>query len=89
VVGTDLTKWPDQLDFSAEISKIRNSNAQGVFFFFPGAHGIQCITQYTQAGLKDQIPLYSVFAIDELSIPLLKENGVGVIQTGPWTADLP
>lgn len=89
VVGTDLTKWPDQLDFSAEISKIRNSNAQGVFFFFPGAHGIQFITQYTQAGLKDKIPLYSVFAIDQLSMPLLKDNAVGVIQTGPWTADLP
>src|SRR3546814_2359621 len=28
VVGQDMTKWPDQLDFSAEISKIRRSEEQ-------------------------------------------------------------
>ena len=40
IVGEDLTKWPDQLDFSAEMSKIRAAKPDAVFVFFPGAHGV-------------------------------------------------
>src|SRR5262245_64136551 len=31
VVGEDLTKWPDQLDFSAELSKVRRQRPEAVF----------------------------------------------------------
>ena len=37
--------------------------------FYPGAAGVQFLTQYAQAGLKGQIPLYTAFTIDELSLP--------------------
>ncbi len=55
VVGEELTRWPDQLDFSAELSKARAAKPDAIFVFYPGAAGVQFLTQYTQAGLKNQI----------------------------------
>src|SRR5579872_6235570 len=57
VLGEEYTVWPTQLDFSAELSKARASKADAIFVFFPGAAGVQFLNQYTQAGIKQQIPL--------------------------------
>jgi branched-chain amino acid transport system substrate-binding protein len=89
VVGQEMTRWPDQLDFSAELSKARASQPDAMFIFYPGAAGVQFITQYTQAGLKGQIPLYQVFSIDELSLPRLKDLAVGIPGAQEWVNDLP
>ncbi len=89
VVGQDLTKWPDQLDFSAELSKARAAKPDAVFVFYPGAAGVQFLTQYVQAGLKDTIPLYTAFTIDELSLPRQKEMALGVPGAQQWVNDLP
>ena len=78
IVGQDLTKWPDQLDFSAELSKARAAKPDAIFVFYPGAAGVQFLTQYAQAGLKGQIPLYTAFTIDELSLPRQNELALGV-----------
>src|ERR1700729_345618 len=50
VVGQEMTRWPDQLDFSAELSKARAAQPDAIFIFYPGASGVQFITQYVQAG---------------------------------------
>jgi branched-chain amino acid transport system substrate-binding protein len=42
-----------------------------------------------QAGLKDRIPLYTVFTIDELSLPRLKDLAVGIPGAQEWVNDLP
>jgi branched-chain amino acid transport system substrate-binding protein len=89
VIGQDLTKWPDQLDFSAELSKIRAAKPDSVFVFYPGAAGVQFLNQYTQAGLKDSIPLYTAFTIDETTIPRQKELAIGVPGAQQWVNDLP
>src|SRR3954453_6968130 len=89
VVGEELTKWPDQLDFSAELSKVRAAKPDAVFVFYPGAAGVQFLTQYAQAGLKGQIPLYTAFTIDSLSLPLQKDLALGVPGTQQWVNDLP
>ena len=69
VVGEEYTVWPTQLDFSAELTKARNSGAESIFVFYPGAAGVQFLNQYSQAGIKEQMPLYTAFTIDELSLP--------------------
>ncbi len=51
-IGQELTRWPDQLDFSAELSKARAMKPDAIFAFYPGASGIQFLTQYAQAGLR-------------------------------------
>src|SRR6202167_1761884 len=89
VLGQEMTRWPDQLDFSAELSKARASGTESIFVFYPGASGVKFITQYTQAGLKGQIPLYQVFTVDELSIPRLKELSLGILGAQEWVNDLP
>jgi branched-chain amino acid transport system substrate-binding protein len=89
IVGRELTRWPDQLDFSAELSKARAAKPDAIFAFYPGGPGIQFITQYAQSGLKGQIPLYTAFTIDELSLPRLKDLAVGVPGAQEWVNDLP
>lgn len=88
-IGQDLTRWPDQLDFSAELSKIRAAKPDAVFVFYPGAHGVQFLNQYSQSGLKGQIPLYTAFTIDSLSLPLQKDLALGVLGAQSWVNDLP
>jgi len=89
VIGEEYTRWPDQLDFSAELTKVRAAKPDGVFVFYPGAAGVQFLTQYGQAGLKDQIPLYTAFTIDALSLPLQKDLALGVPGAQEWVNDLP
>jgi branched-chain amino acid transport system substrate-binding protein len=89
VVGEEYTVWPSQLDFSAELSKAKASNAESIFVFYPGAAGVQFLNQYAQAGIKQQIPLYTAFTIDELSLPLQKDNALGVPGAQEWVNDLP
>jgi branched-chain amino acid transport system substrate-binding protein len=89
VVAQELTKWPDQLDFSAELSKVRAAKPDAVFIFYPGAAGVQFLNQYSQAGLKDQIPLYTAFVIDETTLGLQKDLALGVPGAQEWVNDLP
>ncbi len=89
VVGEEYTVWPTQLDFSAELTKARNSGAESIFVFYPGAAGVQFLNQYAQAGIKAQIPLYTAFTVDELSLPLQKDNAIGIPGAQEWVNDLP
>src|SRR3979409_1641676 len=89
VVGEEYTVWPSQLDFSAELTKAKNSKAESIFVFYPGAAGVQFLNQYAQAGIKAQIPLYTAFTIDELSLPLQKDNAIGIPGAQEWVNDLP
>jgi branched-chain amino acid transport system substrate-binding protein len=89
VLGEEYTVWPTQLDFSAELSKARNSKTQAIFAFFPGAAGVQFLNQYVQAGMKPQIPLFTDGVVDELSLPLQKDNALGVLGVMEWVNDLP
>jgi branched-chain amino acid transport system substrate-binding protein len=89
IVGRELTTWPTQVDFNAELSKAKAAKPDAIFAFYPGGPGIQFITQYAQSGLKGQIPLYTAFTIDELSLPRLKDLAVGIPGAQEWVNDLP
>jgi branched-chain amino acid transport system substrate-binding protein len=88
VVGEELPPWPTQLDFSAELSKVRAAKPDALYIFYPGGPGIQFVTQYAQSGLKGQVPLYSGFTIDDLSLPRLKDLAVGNPSAMMWVSDL-
>src|SRR5690242_5981821 len=89
VVGQELTTWPAQLDFSAELAKAKAANPDAIFVFYPGKAGVQFLQQYAQAGLKGKIPLYTAFTIDELSLPRQKDLALGVPGAQQWVNDLP
>jgi branched-chain amino acid transport system substrate-binding protein len=88
VLATDLTRWPGQLDFSAELAKVRAAQPGAVWVFFPGNHGTQFFTQYAQAGLLDEIPLYSTFSVDALNLPAIGGLVEGSLLTQHWAPDL-
>jgi branched-chain amino acid transport system substrate-binding protein len=87
VVGEVYTKLGQQ-DYQAEITQLRAANPKVVFVFYPGDMGIQFLKQYAQAGLRDQIPLYSVYTVDEISIPAVGDAAVGNYETRYWSPDL-
>ena len=89
MVGEEYTVWPSQLDFSAELTKAKNSKTESIFVFYPGAAGVQFLNQYAQAGIKAQVLLYTAFTVDELSLPLQKENAIGIPGAEEWVNDLP
>jgi branched-chain amino acid transport system substrate-binding protein len=77
-----------QQDYQAEISQLRSKNPKAVFVFYPGGMGIQFVKQYAQAGLRGQIPLYSVFTVDETTLPALKEAAIGQYEARFWSPDI-
>ena len=87
IVDEVYTKFQQQ-DYQAEISQLRAKNPKAVFAFYPGGMGIQFVKQYTQAGLRDQIPLYTVFTVDETTLPALKEAAIGQYEARFWSPDL-
>ncbi|HKB24827.1 MAG TPA: ABC transporter substrate-binding protein [Methylomirabilota bacterium] len=78
----------NQPDYQAELSQIRAANPKAVFVFYPGAMGIQFVKQYAQAGLREQIPLYSVYTVDEVTLPAVQEAALGNWETRYWSPDL-
>ena len=91
VVGKDMTTWPSQIDWAAEFTKVKAAQPDAVFTFYPGGHGPAFIKQYEQAGLGE-VPLYSVYTLDALSLPRFQEAGMetvlGTVMTQFWAPDL-
>jgi branched-chain amino acid transport system substrate-binding protein len=77
-----------QQDYQAEITQLRSKNPKAVFVFLPGGMGIQFLKQYDQAGLRGKLPLYSVYTVDEISIPAVKDAALGIYETRYWSPDL-
>ena len=92
IVGKDMTAWPQQMDWSAELTKVKAANPDGVFTFYPGGAGPAFLTQYDQAGLTGKVALYSVYTLDALSLPLLQKannkGALGTYLTQMWAADM-
>jgi branched-chain amino acid transport system substrate-binding protein len=86
IVEEVFTKLGQQ-DYQAEITQLRAKNPKAVFVFYPGGMGIQFVRQYVQAGLRDRIPLYSVYTVDETTLPALKDAAVGQYETRFWSPD--
>jgi branched-chain amino acid transport system substrate-binding protein len=87
IVEEVFTK-PGQQDYQAEITQLRSKNPKAAFVFYPGGMGVQFVRQYFQAGLRERIPLYSVFTVDETTLPALKESAIGQWETKFWSPDM-
>ena len=77
-----------QTDYQAELSQLRSKNPKAVFVFYPGGMGISFLKQYSEAGLRGQFPLYSVYTVDEITIPAVKHAALGQLETRYWSQDL-
>lgn len=77
-----------QSDYQAELTALRAAKPKAVFVFLPGGMGINFIKQYDQAGLRAEIPLYTAFTADAVSLPAVKEAALDVLGTQTWSPDL-
>ena len=78
----------DQTDFSAEMAKIRSLKPDAVFQFHPGGQGIAFLKQWTQAGLKDQIPMVvAAPSLDQKIAGAAGDAAIGVAVTTHWNTD--
>lgn len=78
-----------QIDYATEIAQIRSTKPDAVFFFLPGAMGINFIKQYVSSGLQD-IPLVAPgFSADQDVISAVGESMEGLLSTTHWAHDLP
>lgn len=71
----------NQLDFSAELARVAAMKPDGLFTFMPGGMGVSLVKQYSQAGLFASIPFYSVFVVDETTLPATREAALGLLST--------
>ena len=86
VSGEIYTKL-GQKDYAVEISKIKASGADSVFFFLPGGMGIAFMKQYSQSG--SSIPVMGpAFSFDQGILKAVGEAALGVKNSSQWNKDL-
>jgi branched-chain amino acid transport system substrate-binding protein len=60
-----------------------------VFVFYPGGMGINFVKQYSQAGLKEEIPLYTTaFTTAQMVLPAMGDAALGILNSSFWSPDL-
>lgn len=79
----------NQLDYSAELSKLRASKPDAVYIFLPGGLGINFIKQFVGAGLSKDITLFGPgFSGDEDVIKAVGDPMLGMFNTSQWGHDM-
>lgn len=84
-LGTiDETFTPlSQLDFSSEISQVKASKPDAVYFFYPGALGIAFLKQWNAAGVHG-IELTTHNAIDQTMLKAIGDSAIGLKVATQW-----
>ena len=77
-----------QPDYQAELSQLRAKSPKAVFVFYPGGMGVAFLKQWSEGGFRGQFPLYSVFTVDETTIPAIKHAALGQYETRFWSPDI-
>ena len=88
-VAEELYTKLGQIDYAAELAQIRAAKPDSIYFFLPGAMGINFITQFVGAGLSKDITLVtSGFSADEDVIGAVGDPMLGLFNTSHWAHDL-
>lgn len=78
----------NQLDYSAELSKIAAAGPDAIFVFLPGGMGVNFVKQFRQAGLADKITFLSAFTVDEGTLPAQQDAALGFFGGANWAPNL-
>src|SRR5262249_31398310 len=78
----------NQLDYSAELSRIAAAQPQAIFVFLPGGMGVNFVKQFRQAGLADKITFLSAFTVDEGTLPAQQDAALGFFGGANWAPNL-
>jgi branched-chain amino acid transport system substrate-binding protein len=78
----------NQLDYSAELSRIAAAKPDAIFVFLPGGMGVNFVKQFRQAGLADKIVFLSAFTVDEGTLPAQQDAALGFFGGANWAPNL-
>lgn len=79
----------NQLDYGAELSKLRAARPDAVYIFLPGGLGINFIKQFVGAGLSKDMTLFGPgFSADEDVIRAVGNPMLGMFNSSQWAHDL-
>jgi branched-chain amino acid transport system substrate-binding protein len=78
----------NQLDYSAELSRIAAAQPDAIFVFLPGGMGVNFVKQFRQAGLADKIKFLSAFTVDEATLPAQQDAALGFFGGANWAPNL-
>jgi len=78
----------NQLDYSAELSRIAAAKLDAIFVFLPGGMGVNFVKQFRQAGLADKIAFLSAFTVDESTLPAQQDAAIGFFGGANWAPNL-
>ena len=89
VVAEEMYTKLGQIDYATELAQLRAAKPQALYFFLPGAMGINFIKQFVGAGLSKDITLVtSGFSADEDVITAVGDPMLGLFNTSHWAYDL-
>lgn len=78
-----------QLDYSAELARIRSQKPEALYVFLPGGMGINFIKQFVASGMSKDIQLVvPLWGADQDIIRAVGDPMLGLFSTGHWTIDL-
>lgn len=83
IAGDAFTPF-SQLEFSAEIAKMRAAKPDALFAFLVGAPAVAFVKQYGQSGLKTTVPAFSFALSDPLIIKAQGDAALGIKVAGPY-----
>lgn len=76
-----------QTDYAAELTQIRASGADSIFFFLPGGMGISFLKQLADSGID--LPVVGpAFSFDQGILQAVGDAAVGVVNTSQWNKDI-
>jgi branched-chain amino acid transport system substrate-binding protein len=78
----------NQLDYSAELSRIAAAKPDAIFVFLPGGMGVNFVKQFRQAGLADKVVFLSAFTVDEGTLPAQQDAALGFFGGANWAPNL-
>jgi len=77
-----------QLDYAAELSKIRAAKPEAMYVFLPGGMGVNFIKQFVAAGLSRDIQLIvPLWGSDQDIIRAVGDPMLGLFSVGHWSID--
>ncbi len=88
-VASETYTQLNQLDYGAEISKLRAAKPDAVYIFLPGGLGINFIKQFVGAGLSKDMTLFGPgFSADEDVIKAVGDPMLGMFNSSQWAHDM-
>jgi branched-chain amino acid transport system substrate-binding protein len=87
VVGQSLFKIGES-DYQADLSKVQAVKPQAVFIFAPGGMGVAFMKQWAASGVGKKVKLFTVFTVDWVTLPAIKDAALGTFHTAYWAPDL-